>query len=152
MSQILFRQKFLKTAIVVCDRVYASHSLWLGRQNQAMEYVVHYEQRLFEWRVQSGWCCLRNRPKLWLEMNQTKVSPKNLLMKSSGNNSIFYLVMWNMQASKNLGKKAILKIWELISLGGVKTHLGKLALKCCTFRREKYFNSYYVIAHDPIRI
>ena len=31
----------------------------------------------------------------------------------------------------------ILKIWELISLGGVKTHFGKLALKWCIFSHEK---------------
>ncbi len=32
---------------------------------------------------------------------------------------------------------AILKIWDLISLEGVKTHFGKLALKWCIFRHEK---------------
>ena len=78
--------------------------------------------------------------KLRSEMNQTKVSPKILLMKSSGNNFIFlpvvYLIMWVMKASKNFGEIAILKIWELISLGGVKTHF-KLALKWCIFRHEK---------------
>ena len=34
------------------------------------------------------------------------------------------------------GKIAILKIWELFSLGGVKTQFGKLALKWCNFRHD----------------
>ena len=74
-------------------------------------------------------------------MNRTKVSYKILLMKSSGNHFIFlpvfYLIMWVMKASKNFGKIAILKIWELISLWDVKTYFGKLALKWCIFRHEK---------------
>ena len=95
--------------------------------------------------------------KLRSEMNRTKVSHKTLLMKSSGNHFIFllvfYLIMWVMKASKNFGKIAILKIWELISLWDVKTYIGKLALKWCIFRHEKkYFNWYQVIALDPIRI
>ena len=42
---------------------------------------------------------------------------------------IFYLVMSLVKAQKNFGKISILKIWELISLGGAKTHFGKIALK-----------------------
>jgi hypothetical protein len=34
-----------------------------------------------------------------------------------------------MKASKYFGKIVILKIWELVSLGGAKTHFGKIALK-----------------------
>ena len=34
-----------------------------------------------------------------------------------------------MKASKNFGKLAILKILELVSLGGAKTHFSKRALK-----------------------
>ena len=79
--------------------------------------------------------------KLRLETKETKVSPKNSLVKSSGNNSIFLpvfnLIICVMKASNNFGKIAILKIWELISLGVVKTHFGKLALKWCIFRHEK---------------
>ena len=82
-----------------------------------------------------------SQSKLWSDMNQTKVSPNILLMIRSGNNFIFlplfYLIMWVMNASKNFGKIASLKIWELISLGGVKTHFRKLALKWCSFRHEK---------------
>ena len=66
-------------------------------------------------------------------MKMTKVYSKILLMKSSRNNFVFlpafYLIMWLMKASKNFGKITILKIRELISLGSVKTHFGKLALK-----------------------
>ena len=47
-------------------------------------------------------------------------------MKSSKNNLIFvpvlYLIMWVMKAPKSFGKIAILKIWELVSLGDAKTH------------------------------
>ena len=61
-------------------------------------------------------------------------------MESSKNNFIFllvfYLIMCFMKAQKNFGKIAILKIWELFYLGGVKTQLGKLALKWCIFRHE----------------
>ena len=49
----------------------------------------------------------------------------------------FYLIMCFMKASKNFGKIFILKTWELISLGYVKTHFGKLALKWCSFGHEK---------------
>ena len=79
--------------------------------------------------------------KLRSEMNRTKVSHKILLIKSSGDHFIFlpvyYLIMWVMKTSKNFGKIAILKIWELISLWDVKTYFGKLALKWCIFRHEK---------------
>ena len=97
------------------------------------------------------------QPKLRSEMNRTKVSHKISLMKSSGNHFIFlpvfYLITWVMKALKNFGKIGILKLWELIYLGEVKTHFGKLALKWCIFRHEKkYLNWYYVIALDPIRI
>ena len=79
-------------------------------------------------------------PKLGSEMNLSKVPPKSLLMKNSGNNFIFslvfYLVMWVMKASKNFGKIAI----ELNFLEGVKTHFGKIALNWCIFRNEKNNN------------
>ena len=41
---------------------------------------------------------------------------------------VFALIMCFMKAPKNFVKIAILKIWELVSLEGVKTHFGKLAL------------------------
>ena len=44
---------------------------------------------------------------------------------------------------------AILKIWELISLGGVKTHFGKLVMHKQAWL---FFYSYYVVAFDPIKI
>ena len=87
----------------------------------------------------------------------TKVYSKFLLVTSSGSNFIFvpvfYLIMWDMKAPKNFGTITILKKWELISLGGLKTHFSKLALKWCIFRHEKKkFNWYYVVAFDPIKI
>ena len=56
----------------------------------------------------------KTRYKLWSEMNRTWVSHKILLMKSSGNHFVFLPVFY-LKASKNFGKIAILKIWELIS-------------------------------------
>ena len=71
--------------------------------------------------------------KLCFETKMTKVYSRNLFMKSSKDNFIFllvfHLIMCLMNAAKNFGNIAILKICELISLGGVKTHFGKLALK-----------------------
>ena len=68
-------------------------------------------------------------------------SVKNLISKSSRNRfiflTVFYLIMCFMKASKNFGKISILKIWELVSLRGAKTHFGKIALKQCIFRQEK---------------
>ena len=78
--------------------------------------------------------------KLCFETKMTKVFSKILLIKSSRNNFIFLPViclMYFMKSSKNFGKKAILKTWELISLGGVKTYFGKVALKWCIFSNEK---------------
>ena len=43
----------------------------------------------------------------------------------------FTCIMYLMKAHKNFGKLTILKIWKLISLGGLKTHFGKLALEWC---------------------
>ena len=81
------------------------------------------------------------RPKLWSETNRIKGSLDILSTKSSESNliflTVFYLIIWVMEALKNLGKIFILKTWELISLGGVKTHFGKVALKWCIFRHEK---------------
>ena len=90
-------------------------------------------------------------------MFTTTVISKKLLVKSSENGFIpvpaFYLIMCLMKAPKNFEKIAILKIWELVSLGGGKTHFGKLALKWCIFRHEEiFFNQYYVIAFDPTKI
>ena len=77
---------------------------------------------------------------LWVHINATNAIPKKLLVKSSENGFIpvpaFYLIMC-MKAPKNFEKIAILKIWELVSLGGGKTHFGKLALKWCSFSHEE---------------
>ena len=66
-------------------------------------------------------------------MFTTTVITKKLLVKSSENGFIlvlaFYLTMCLMKAPKNFEKIAILKICELVSLRGRKTHFGKLALK-----------------------
>ena len=63
----------------------------------------------------------------------TRLYSKILLEKSSGNNFIFlpafYLTIFLMKATKYFGKMVILKIWALVSLGGAKTHFGKIALK-----------------------
>ena len=89
---------------------------------------------------------LHSGSKLWSETNRTKVSSDILIMKSSGNNLIFlpvfFLIMWVMKTLEskvleNFEKIFILKIWELISLGGVKSHFDKLALKWCIFSHEK---------------
>ena len=86
---------------------------------------------------------IRDSTILWVHINATKVIPKKLLVKSSENGFIlvpaFYLIMCLMKAPKNFEKIAILKIWELVSLGGGKTHFGKLALKWCIFRHEEIF-------------
>ena len=75
---------------------------------------------------------MKNVSKLLFETKMTKVYSKILLMKSSRSNFIFlpvfYLIMWVMKAPKNFVKNNHL-IWELISLGDVKSHFGKLALK-----------------------
>ena len=61
--------------------------------------------------------------------------------------------MWVMKASKNFGKTAILKIWELIPLDSVKTDFGKLAeMMHFQERKKNMINWYYVIVLDPIRI
>ena len=95
--------------------------------------------------------------KLCFETKSTKLYSKILLVKSSENNfvflPVFYLIMWLRKASKNFGKMTIMKILDLISLGGVKTHFGKLALKWCICRHEIFFfNWYYVIGFDPIKV
>ena len=94
--------------------------------------------------------------KLLFKTKMTKVFLTILLMKSSGSNFIFlivfYLIIWVMKAPKNFGKITILKILELIFLGGVKIHFGKLALKWCIFRQEKKcFNWYYDVAFYQIK-
>ena len=78
---------------------------------------------------------------VWCIKNRNYLYSKIVLVKCSGNNFIFllefYLIMCFMKAQKNFGKITILKIWELVSLGGVKTHFGKLAMKWCIFRHDK---------------
>ena len=92
--------------------------------------------------------------RLCFETKSTKLYSKMLLVKSSENNfvflPVFYLIMWLIKASKNFGKMSVLKICELISLGGVKTHFGKLMmlLQAWLF----YFCCYYDVALDPIKI
>ena len=44
-----------------------------------------------------------------------------------------------MRSPKNFEKIAILKIWQLVSFIGGKTHFGKTVLKKCIFRHEKKF-------------
>ena len=69
----------------------------------------------------------------WSKMKMTKVFSKISLIKSSKNNfiflSAFYLIICPIKAPKNFGKIAILKSWDMFSLGGPKTHFGKIALK-----------------------
>ena len=81
--------------------------------------------------------------KLCFETKSTKLYLKMLSVKSSDNKlfflNVFYLIRWLMKVSKKFGKIDILKIWELISLGGVKNHFGKLALKWCICRHEIIF-------------
>ena len=63
----------------------------------------------------------------------TNVFSKISLVKSSKKKniflSVFYLTICLMKATKYFGKMVILKIWALVSLGGAKTHFGKIALK-----------------------
>ena len=47
---------------------------------------------------------------------------------------VFYLIMCLMKAPKNFEKIPILKIWQLVSFWGVKTHFGFLPLKWCIFK------------------
>ena len=95
----------------------------------------------FETALYQKFCILSLRNKLLFKTKVTKVYSKILFMKSSESNFIFlpafYLINWVMKALKNFGKITILKILELIFLGGVKIHFGKLALKWCIFRHEK---------------
>ena len=95
------------------------------------------------------WCIFRHEKKILLQevhivlsaKKVTRLYSKILLEKSSGNNFIFlpvfYLTICLMKTSKYFEKMVILKIWELVSLGGAKTHFGKIALKWCIFRHEK---------------
>ena len=53
---------------------------------------------------------------------ETNIYSKILLIKSSGNNFGFFTCILSDYVSHEISK-------ELISLGGVKTHIGKLALK-----------------------
>ena len=45
--------------------------------------------------------------------------------------------VWFFLVYVYFGKITILKIWELISLGGLKTHFGKLAPKWCILGMKK---------------
>ena len=79
-------------------------------------------------------------------------------MKSSQNNYIFlpasYLIIWLMKAPKNFLKIVIVKTGELVSFWGAKTHFDKLPFEMMHFQpwKKKYFNQYYVLALDPIKI
>ena len=96
---------------------------WKG-QNYIQNYIISKKFRkqfyfVFGWLL--CWYCY----KAWFEKKRTKLYSKVLLVKSLGNNFILlpviYLFMWIMKASKNFGKISIKKIWQLISLWGVKT-------------------------------
>ena len=72
-------------------------------------------------------------PSCYEDIVSMSMNALSLLMESSGDNfislSVFHLTMLVLKASENFGKIAILKICELIFLGDVKSHFGKLALK-----------------------
>ena len=76
---------------------------------------------------------LKVERKDWSKMKMTKDFSKISLIKSSKYNFIFlpafYLIICPMKAPKNFGKIAILKLWDMFSLGSPKTHFGKIALK-----------------------
>ena len=71
----------------------------------------------------------------------TTVISKKILVKSSENNLIFspafYLIIWLMTSPKIFLKIPILKIWQLVFFGGVKTYFGILPLKWGIFRHGK---------------
>ena len=74
------------------------------------------------------------RPKLWSETNRIKGSLDILSTKSSESNliflTVFYLIIWVMEALKNLGKIFILKTWELISLGALQQEKWGITITC----------------------
>ena len=80
--------------------------------------------------------------KKWATGQRSTTCKIGTLVKSSKNNfnflPVFYLIMCLMKASIDIGKIAILTIWELVSLGGTKTHFGKIALKWCISDMKKY--------------
>ena len=100
----------------------------------------------FSWSLSSGPVKLEGQgtiaPKILagrlLFKNKTDIFfPQIFLMKGSKNFiflTVLYLIICFMKAPNNFGKIAFLKIWELVSLGGVKTHFGK---QWCIFRHEK---------------
>ena len=83
---------------------------------------------------------------------------KNIIIREKFRNqlkflSVFYHIMCLMKAFRSFGKIAILKIWELVSYCGVKTHFGKLPLEMMHFQPwKKMFNLFHVLALDPIKI
>ena len=70
-----------------------------------------------------------NASKVWTIKNNTNLNSIFCLIKSSKIDFIFlpafYLIMSIMASQKNFEKIAILKIWELFSFWGVKTHFGE---------------------------
>ena len=79
--------------------------------------------------------------KIWFETKNDKSILKNFISEKFRKQFIFLLVFYPiiclMKNKKNFGKIFTLKIWELISLEGVKTHFRKLALKWSIFRTLK---------------
>ena len=52
----------------------------------------------------------------------------------------FYLIIWLMKPPKNFEKISILKIWQLFSFWGIKTHFGKLFIpKMMHFQAWNHF-------------
>ena len=50
----------------------------------------------------------------------------------------YSLIIYVMRSPVNFEKIAILKIWQLVTFIGGKTHFGKTVLKLCIFMHEKY--------------
>ena len=86
--------------------------------------------------------------RLLFEMNQTKVLCILFFINEKFKKYFiflpaFYLIMCLMKSPKNFEKIAILKIWQLVSFWGVKTHFGEIPLKRWICRNYPVSRSFF---------
>ena len=86
-------------------------------------------KQIGRFRVQDSLLACDEKDKDWAAKKVTIFNSIIYLVKTSENGLFFYLNVWLMKSPKNFEKIVILKVWELISLSGVKTHFGEIPLK-----------------------
>ena len=128
---------------------YCSHCTSSSKEIEKPDFKSGLKLINISFLIGSSLCC--HLHKLCLVKKDTKLNQVYFLIKSSEIILIFlprfYLIISLMTSPKNFVKLPILKTWNLVFFGGIKTYFGIIPLKWCFFKHEE-INVWTKICHS----